>query len=254
MTAEPYYFPGPERASRVRALFDRIAPRYDLINDLQSFGLHRFWKRKLISLAKIETGAPVLDVCCGTGDLALALASAGAKVIGCDFSPRMLSIARARAGGKAHFVQADALALPAKDQSIELMTIGYGLRNLANFPQGLAELLRVLKPGGELLILDFGKPRNPVWRALYFAYLRAFVPLFGLLFCGDAAAYSYILESLLHYPAQEGISRLLEELGCEKIEVYNLAGGIMSIHRAVKPSLGQSDNVPLITGHFVRER
>lgn len=254
MTTGRYYVSGPERASRVRALFDRIAPRYDLINDLQSFGLHRFWKRRLISLAKVNPGASVLDVCCGTGDLALGLSSAGANVIGCDFSDRMLSIARNRLP-TAHFIQADALALPLTSESVELVTIGYGLRNLADLPRGLAELLRVLKPGGQLLILEFGKPANRIWRTLYFAYLRAFVPLLGRIFCRDAAAYDYILDSLLHYPAQEGVSRLLTELGCAGIEVQNLLGGMMSIHSAIKPlSLRQGDNVPLIAGDLVRKR
>jgi demethylmenaquinone methyltransferase / 2-methoxy-6-polyprenyl-1,4-benzoquinol methylase len=234
MTTEPYYTPGPERASRVRALFDRIAPRYDLINDLQSFGLHRFWKWRLLTLAKVRAGAPALDVCCGTGDLAIALVAAGSTVLGCDFSSRMLAIARRRAVAQVHFVQADALALPVENEAFELVTIGYGLRNLADPRRGIAEMLRVLKPGGQLLILDFGKPPNPLWRALYFAYLRAFVPLFGRIFAGDAAAYSYILESLLHYPAQDGVSHLLLEFGCTEVDVHNLLGGVMSIHRAVK--------------------
>jgi demethylmenaquinone methyltransferase/2-methoxy-6-polyprenyl-1,4-benzoquinol methylase len=253
MTSKPYYVPGPERASRVRALFDRIAPRYDLINDLQSFGLHRFWKRRLISLANPPSAASALDVCCGTGDLAFELSSAGAKVLGCDFSDRMLSVAQKRAA-TADFIQADALALPLKGESFELVTIGYGLRNLADLRQGIAELLRVLKPGGQLLILDFGKPRNRIWRALYFTYLRAFVPLFGRVFCRDAAAYSYILDSLFHYPAQDGVSQLLAELGCIEIEVQNLVGGIMSIHRAVKPpSFRQGHDVSLISRDLFRQ-
>lgn len=254
MTSKPYYVPGPERASRVRALFDRIAPRYDLINDLQSFGLHRFWKRRLIALAHPSPGAPVLDVCCGTGDLVFGLSSTGAKVLGCDFSDRMLSVAQERfATGE--FIQADALDLPLKSESFELVTIGYGLRNLADLRQGIAELLRVLKPGGQLLILDFGKPRNRIWRAIYFTYLRAFVPLFGRVFCRDAAAYSYILDSLFDYPAQDGISQLLAQLGCIETEVQNLVGGIMSIHRTVKPpSLRQGNDVPLISRDLVRQR
>lgn len=254
MTSKPYYVPGPERASRVRALFDRIAPRYDLINDLQSFGLHRFWKRRLLSLANPPAAAPVLDACCGTGDLAFALSAAGAKVLGCDFSDRMLCVARERLPA-ADFIQADALAFPLKNESFELVTIGYGLRNLADLRQGIAELLRVLKPGGQLLILDFGKPRNRIWRSLYFTYLRVFVPLFGRIFCRDAAAYSYILDSLFHYPAQDGVSQLLAELGCTEIEVQNLVGGIMSIHRSVKPpSLREGHDVPLISRDLVRQR
>jgi demethylmenaquinone methyltransferase/2-methoxy-6-polyprenyl-1,4-benzoquinol methylase len=251
--SERYYKEGAERASRVRSLFDRIARRYDLINDLQSFGLHRHWKRRLLKLAQLKAGEAALDVCCGTGDIAEALASAGARTVGCDFSSAMLGVAKAR---KPHFnyVQADALRLPFEKARFDCVTIGYGLRNLADFRDGIAELLRVLKPGGRLLILDFGKPQNPIWRALYFAYLRVVVPVFGLLFCSDAAAYSYVLESLQRYPAQEGVRALLREIGCEQVEVYNFLGGVMSIHRATKTeSLRERDDVALVAGHLVRQ-
>jgi demethylmenaquinone methyltransferase / 2-methoxy-6-polyprenyl-1,4-benzoquinol methylase len=234
-----YYKEGAERGSRVRSLFDRIARRYDLINDLQSFGLHRHWKRRLLKIAAVKKDDSALDVCCGTGDLAESLAAVGARTVGCDFSSAMLAVAKSR---KPHlnYVQADALRLPFEDSRFDVVTIGYGLRNLADFRHGISELLRVLKPGGRLLILDFGKPQNPIWRAMYFAYLRAVVPLFGLIFCGDAAAYSYILESLQHYPAQEGVRTLLRELRCEQVEVHNFLGGIMSIHRAVNSPYSQS--------------
>ena len=255
--SEHYYVAGPERASRVRALFDRIAPRYDLVNDLQSFGLHRLWKKNLLQLANIQPVIQTLDVCCGTGDLALSMAAAGAQVIGCDFSSRMLEAAGERAKRlplrrPPKFIQADALVLPAADEIFDIVTIGYGLRNLADLEKGIAELLRVLKPGGQLLILDFGKPRNRAWRSVYFTYLRAVVPLFGLVFCGDAAAYSYIVESLLHYPAQEGVTRLLNERGCE-VQLHEFLCGVMSIHRAVKPaSLRERNDVPLVSRDFVR--
>ena len=229
-----YYQPGAERSSRVRALFDRVAARYDLINDLQSFGLHRLWKRRMLHLAAVRPGEAALDVCCGTGDLAKALSRAGARTIGCDFSAAMLSVARRRQSS-IPYLQADALKLPFANEQFDLVTIGYGLRNLADFQHGISELLRVLKPGGRLLILDFGKPRNAVWRALYFGYLEIIVPLFGLIFCGDAAAYSYILESLRAYPAQDGVSSMLQNSGCEQVEVFNFLGGVMSIHRAVRP-------------------
>jgi demethylmenaquinone methyltransferase/2-methoxy-6-polyprenyl-1,4-benzoquinol methylase len=247
-----YYVAGPDRAARVRALFDRIARRYDLINDLQSFGLHRFWKARLLELANVHKGDRVLDVCCGTGDLA-AFAAAEAKVIGCDVSAEMLR--RAKCSASVNYLQADALALPLASGSIDAVTIGYGLRNLADLRRGCAELLRVLRPGGQLLILDFGKPANSTWRKVYFAYLRLIVPVFGRIFCGDAAAYSYILESLEHYPAQDGVTALLKELGCAEVELHNFFGGVMSIHRAVKPpSLRKGHDVALVTGDLVRER
>jgi demethylmenaquinone methyltransferase/2-methoxy-6-polyprenyl-1,4-benzoquinol methylase len=249
--SDRYYQPGAERSSRVRALFDRIAARYDLINDLQSFGLHRRWKRRLLQLSGLRNGEAALDVCCGTGDLAKALDRAGARTMGCDFSHAMLSVAHRRQP-TISYLQADALKLPFPDGQFDLVTIGYGLRNLANFQHGISELLRVLKPGGRLLILDFGKPRNALWRGIYFGYLQIIVPFFGLIFCGDAAAYSYILQSLRDYPAQDGVSSMLRNSGCEQVEVFNFLGGVMSIHRAVKPaSLRQGHDVPLITGHLV---
>jgi demethylmenaquinone methyltransferase/2-methoxy-6-polyprenyl-1,4-benzoquinol methylase len=231
--SQDYYVPGADRAARVLALFDRIASRYDLINDIQSFGLHRLWKKRALKLASVQEGELALDLCSGTGDLALGLASAGARVIGCDFSEKMLSVA-VRRSQSVCYVRGDALAIPARAEIFDLVTVGYGLRNLADLETGFRELVRVLKPGGRVLILDFGKPRNPVWRALYFAYLRMIVPIFGQLFCGDARAYRYILDSLRRYSAQEGVASGLAANGFKRVEVYNLLGGIMSIHRAEK--------------------
>jgi demethylmenaquinone methyltransferase/2-methoxy-6-polyprenyl-1,4-benzoquinol methylase len=228
-----YYAPGPERSRRVRQLFSRIASHYDLINDLQSFGMHRLWKRTLINSAKIAPGDTALDVCSGTGDIALRLADTGAGVVGSDFTPEMLDQARQRSN-RPIWVQADALDLPFFDQSFDVVTVSYGLRNLADFSRGISELVRVLKPGGRLLILDFGKPANPLWRAIYFAYLRAVIPVVGFIFCGDAAAYSYILDSLKNYPAQEGVTALLTQNACTKVQVKNFFGGAMSLHIATR--------------------
>ncbi len=237
--ASGYYVDGAERAEKVRSLFGRIAPRYDLINDLQSFGLHRFWKNRLVRAARIQPGERVLDICTGTGDLALRFAECGAQATGCDFTAAMLDQARQRPeAGRVEFVQADALNLPFADATFDAASMGYGLRNLADLDRGLAEMCRVVKPGGRLLILDFGKPANPLWRALYFAYLRFVVPIFGRLLCGDAAAYSYILESLRAYPGQEPVAARLRALGCGRVEVDNLLGGIMAIHRAVRTGRG----------------
>jgi demethylmenaquinone methyltransferase / 2-methoxy-6-polyprenyl-1,4-benzoquinol methylase len=226
-----YYAPGAGRAENVRKLFARIARRYDLINDLQSFGLHRWWKRKMAGLSMAAPGVRALDLCCGTGDIGRLLAARGAVTTGCDFSREMLAAAPERNRGQA-FVQGDALELPFKSFSFDLVTISYGLRNLADFELGLREIMRVMRPGGQLLILDFGRPDNGLWRAIYFAYLRAVVPVFGWLFAGDAAAYRYILDSLENYPAQHGVSELLRKLGCAEVAVHNLLGGMMSIHTA----------------------
>lgn len=235
--ANPFYEPGALRAAKVNDLFSGIAARYDLINDLQSLGLHRFWKRRLVRLARVGPGDRALDVCCGTGDVALALARAGATVTGLDFSEPMLAVARRRAaaapdGTRIEFRQGDALRLPFPDRNFDAVTISYGLRNLADLAGGLREMWRVAKPGGRLLVLDFGKPDNAFWRRCYFAYLRWGVPVFGRLFAGSADAYAYIVESLEHYPGQRGVAELLQALPTRAVRIHNLLGGVMGINAA----------------------
>ena len=233
--ASTFFDPGDQRAAKVGDLFARIAPRYDLINDLQSFGLHRLWKRRVIRLARPQPGERALDVCCGTGDLALGLARAGAQVAGLDFTEPMLDVAtRRRSEKRPHFVRADAQQIPFRDSSFHIVTVGYGLRNLANWETGLCEMRRVATAGGRLLVLDFGKPDNALWRSLYFGYLRIFVPWLGRVFCGNAAAYSYILESLKHYPAQHGVAAKMRDLGLVNVRVINLLGGVMTINYGEK--------------------
>ena len=230
-----FYAPGEQRAAKVNDLFARIARRYDLINDLQSFGLHRRWKRRVADLAAVTPGARALDLCCGTGDLALALARRGARVTGLDFSAPMLAVARRRQGGRdIEFIQGDALQIPFPDASFDIVTMGYGLRNLASWEAGLAEMRRVAKPGGRLVILEFGKPANALWRSLYFTHLRCSVPLTGWLFCGNAQAYAYILESLKHYPAQLAVAVHLRALPLANVRVINFLGGAMAINYGEK--------------------
>lgn len=241
-----YYEPGKQRAARVNDLFAAIAPRYDLINDLQSFGLHRWWKRRLVKLANPGPCTPALDLCCGTGDVAFTLAARGAVVTGLDFSAPMLAVARRRGDATARenpqptgrvteFLQGDAQKIPFPDASFDIVTVSYGLRNLASWEAGLREMWRVARPGGRLLVLDFGKPDNALWRSLYFAYLRLFVPLFGRIFCGDSQTHAYILESLKHYPAQHGVAAKMRELGCRDVRIVPLLGGVMTINYGVKP-------------------
>ncbi len=231
--AKRFFQPGEQRAERVRDLFARIARRYDLINDLQSFGLHRRWKRRLLKLAQPRAGQCALDVCCGTGDLAIGLSKAGLKVVGLDFTAEMLAVAVGR-NGSVQFILGDAQQLPFPADSFDIVTIGYGLRNLAQWKTGLEEMHRVAKPGGRLLVLDFGKPNNPVWRSLYFAYLRLFVPLLGLLICGSASAYSYILDSLKHYAAQRGVADAMVRSGLKNVRIIELLGGAMSVNYGEK--------------------
>lgn len=232
--ANKFYQPGAARAAKVEDLFATIAPRYDLINDLQSLGLHRLWKRKLVRLAEVKARDRALDICCGTGDISAALAAAGAQVAGLDFSPAMLDVAKKRHDGIT-FQQGDAMNLPQADNSFDIVTIGYGLRNLSNWERGVEEIWRVAKPGARILILDFGKPDNAVWRKIYFAYLKYLVPVFGKVFCKDSATHAYIYESLLHYPAQHGVAGKLKALGAVDLKIYNFSGGAMTINFARKP-------------------
>ena len=238
-----FYDAGQGRAARVNDLFATIASRYDFINDLQSFWLHRLWKRKLVRLANPKPGERALDLCCGTGDIAFLLADAGAEVVGLDFSEPMLARGRGKMAGvecqvpgvvNPQFIRGDALATPFPEKYCDIVTVGYGLRNLASWERGLEEMLRVARPGGRLLVLDFGKPPNPVWRGFYFAYLRLMVPLFGKLFCGDSQTYAYILESLNHYPAQTGVAAKMRELNCSEVRVIQVLGGAMAINYGVK--------------------
>jgi len=243
--ANIFFDPGQQRAARVKDLFAKIASRYDLINDLQSFGLHRRWKRRVLELARPESGQKALDLCCGTGDLALALARNGTETVGLDFSEPMLQIARKRADamsraghpeyGHAEFIVGDAHQVPFPAASFDIITVGYGLRNLANWEAGLREMVRVGRPGARLLVLDFGKPDNSLWRGLYFSYLRCFVPVLGLLFAGSASAYAYILESLKHYPAQHGVADAMRKSGLINVRVVGFLGGVMTVNYGEKP-------------------
>jgi demethylmenaquinone methyltransferase/2-methoxy-6-polyprenyl-1,4-benzoquinol methylase len=225
----PFYSPGQQRAAQVQKLFAAIARRYDLLNDVMSAGLHRCWKRRLVKLA----GQPrdVLDLCCGTGDIALRFAG---NVIGADFSAEMLHVAAAREQSHIRWIQADALQLPFPDDSFDVVSVGYGLRNLSDLPAGLREMRRVLRPGGKLLSLDFGKPECGVWRKFYFAHLRFWVPVLGRILVGERDAYAYILTSLEHYPAQRGVRQLMEECGFEQCGFEEFWGGAMAINFGAK--------------------
>jgi demethylmenaquinone methyltransferase/2-methoxy-6-polyprenyl-1,4-benzoquinol methylase len=245
-----FYARGEQRAARVNELFAAVARRYDLLNDLMSFGLHRVWKRQVVELAAVKPGDRALDLCCGTGDISFALARRGAETTGLDFSPQMLEVAKNRsrkseAGGRKqtphsplrtpHFIQGDAQQIPFPENSFDIVTVGYGLRNLTSWETGLTEMCRVTKPGGRIVLLEFGKPANALWRAIYFAHLRCSIPLIGLLFCGNAQAYAYILESLKHYPAQLAVAEKMRGLKLANVHVINLIGGAMAINYGGKP-------------------
>jgi demethylmenaquinone methyltransferase/2-methoxy-6-polyprenyl-1,4-benzoquinol methylase len=251
-----FYQPDGQRAGKVRELFATIAGRYDLLNDIMSAGFHRRWKQRLVELAGTcpsirhsETsrhirGARVLDLCCGTGDIALKFTRNGACVTGLDFTEEMLQVAGARpaypSGSSApppsvSWVRADALHLPFPDGRFDVVSVGYGLRNLADIEQCLAEALRVLQPGGLLLSLDFGKPESPILRPMYYGYLRVVLPALGWLYCGDPDTHGYILASLQNYPAQRGIKLLMERRGYQDCGFEEFWGGTMAINFGSKP-------------------
>jgi len=226
-------------------MFDRIAGVYDVMNTAMTAGLHHEWRERAVDQARVGPGSDALDLCCGTGDLSFALAKNGAETIGLDFSQQMLAVAEGRRqkaeGGTPHaasriprFQQGDAQQLPFPDNSFDAVTMGYGLRNLTSWERGVDEMVRVAKPGGRIVVLDFGKPPNALWRNLYFTHLRCSVPIIGLLFCGNAQAYAYILESLKHYPAQLAVAEKMRALQLQNVKVINLLGGVMAINYGEK--------------------
>jgi demethylmenaquinone methyltransferase/2-methoxy-6-polyprenyl-1,4-benzoquinol methylase len=224
-----------QRAPRVRAMFSRLAWRYDLVNDVMSFGLHRLWKRQTVAIAMTGRERPrVLDLCCGSGDLCFLESARGARsVVGADFTLPMLAVARKRslAGeGRCSLIQADALALPFADASFDVVTISYGLRNVADLPRAMAEMRRVLAPGGRCVVLDFGKPDGTVPGLLYGAFLRTMMPAVGWLFHGDPETYLYIPESLKRFPAQRGVERLMRDAGFDRVRYENRLLGTMVIN------------------------
>jgi demethylmenaquinone methyltransferase/2-methoxy-6-polyprenyl-1,4-benzoquinol methylase len=234
-----------EAAARVREMFGRIAPRYDLLNHLLSLDIDKIWRRRVARAFHAVLGdanARVLDLCCGTGDLAFAFrkeapAGAGAKIIGADFVPEMLTRARAKAvlfGLAVEFIEADALQLPFADASFDLVSCAFGFRNLANYDRGLREILRVLKPGGAVAILEFAEPTGRVFGALYRFYFRNVLPRLGGLVSGNASAYSYLPSSVSKFPPPEELKSDLERAGFEQAGFEWWTGGVVTLHTAHK--------------------
>jgi demethylmenaquinone methyltransferase/2-methoxy-6-polyprenyl-1,4-benzoquinol methylase len=227
-------------ASQVKAMFDRVARHYDAMNSLMTAGLHHRWRQRAAARAQLREGDRALDVCCGTGDLALELArhvGPSGTVIGCDFSQPMLDLARAKSvrswATTVRFEHADALQLPYEEESFDAVTVGFGVRNLADLDRGLTEMARVLKPGGRLVILEITQPRRPPLSLFYSLWFDRIVPLLGAL-AGDRAAYSYLPESVRSFPSPVGLAERMDEAGLELIQVTILAGGIIAIHSGRK--------------------
>lgn len=219
----------------VRSVFATIADRYDLITVLLSYGADRRWKRRLADLAAVRPGESAVDLACGTGDIAFGLAARGARVVGLDVTPRMIELARVKAAahqGTCRFIVGDMMALPFPDASFDLVTTGYGLRNVPSLEPAVREIRRVLRPGGRLLSLDFNRPSRPLVRAAYLAYLTVVGSTLGWLLHGDPDTYRYIPESIRRYPGAAAVAGLLRGAGFTDAAYVPLLGGLMAIHRA----------------------
>jgi demethylmenaquinone methyltransferase/2-methoxy-6-polyprenyl-1,4-benzoquinol methylase len=226
-------------ASEVRSMFDRISGVYDLMNSAMTAGLHHRWRRRAVELARVGPGSDGLDLCCGTGDLALELRRAigpDGRVVGSDFSERMLELARQKAGGQGvgiEFGWADALDLPYGDASFDAVTIGFGARNLADLDRGLAEMARVLRPGGRLVILEITRPAREPLASFYALWFDRLIPVLGTL-AGDPDAYNYLPESVRSFPEPRKLAARLDLAGFGEIRWLLLAGGIIAIHSATR--------------------
>ena len=228
-----------EHASRVREMFSAIAGRYDLLNHLLSGNVDKRWRRIVATRVheKLPSGgASILDVACGTGDLSLTLFEiTGAGVVGTDFCRPMLDIAAGKTSGRIRLIEGDALDLPFRDGSFDVATIAFGLRNLSSVESGLAELSRVLKPGGWVAVLEFSRPANAIFRPLFNLYFRRVLPLVGGVISGSRNAYTYLPTSVGKFPDQSQLSLLLELAGFDQVRYENLTGGIAALHMGRRP-------------------
>lgn len=231
-----------EKAGMVGQVFTSVADRYDVMNDLMSLGIHRIWKRQAIDLAGVRPGQRILDLAGGTGDLTsrmARIAGPGGKLVLSDINGAMLENGRKRLideglVGNIEYVQANAECLPFDDNHFDLVTMAFGLRNVTDQSAALASILRVLKPGGRLVVLEFSKPVLPGLKPLYDLYSFTALPFMGKLVANDADSYRYLAESIRMHPDQETLKGMMVEVGFERCEYFNLSGGIVAIHRGYK--------------------
>ncbi|MEE9141803.1 MAG: bifunctional demethylmenaquinone methyltransferase/2-methoxy-6-polyprenyl-1,4-benzoquinol methylase UbiE [Gammaproteobacteria bacterium] len=227
-----------EKTGRVHEVFESVADRYDLMNDLMSFGVHRLWKRLAIDKALLKPGQKALDVAAGTGDLTAALARKAGDdglVVMSDINPAMLANGRSRMlddglAGNTRFVIANAESLPFPERSFDCVTTGFGLRNVTDKDAALRSMFRVLRPGGQLLILEFSKPASKVIGKIYDRYSFSVLPRLGGLVTGDADSYRYLVESIRVHPDQETLKTMMEDAGFERCGYQNISGGIVALH------------------------
>jgi demethylmenaquinone methyltransferase/2-methoxy-6-polyprenyl-1,4-benzoquinol methylase len=226
-----------EASDWVRAMFGRVAHRYDLANHLLSLNIDRYWRARTVARARSVLRAPgarALDLCCGTGDLLLALeAGGGGPVWGSDFCHPMLTAASekiARRGFRSRVFEADALQIPVRDGSFDLVTVAFGFRNLVDYPRGLEEMRRVLRPGGVAAILEFSQPPNRVFAAIYNFYSRRVLPALGGALSGSKDAYSYLPESVRKFPSAEELAQKMRDAGFVEVSFERITGGIVCLH------------------------
>jgi demethylmenaquinone methyltransferase / 2-methoxy-6-polyprenyl-1,4-benzoquinol methylase len=229
----------PQFAGQVNRMFDRIAGRYDLLNSVMTAGLHHDWRVRAADRAAVGPGDSVLDVCCGTGDLAFELArrvSPGGRIVGCDFSEPMLDLAREKAEKanieSVRFEWADALQLPYDAGRFDAVTVGFGVRNFADRDKGLREMARVLRPGGRLVVLEFTTPRRPPFSTFYSLWFDRIVPVLGRL-TENPEAYAYLAESVHNFPDPRGLAAKMDAAGLDEIRWLLMAGGILAIHSGI---------------------
>ena len=231
-----------DKEQLVRGVFDSVASRYDVMNDLMSAGIHRLWKRFTIELSAVRPGQTVLDIAGGTGDLSArfsTLVGAQGKVILADINASMLAVGRdklldAGAFGNLHMVQCDAQTLPFLDNSIDCITIAFGLRNVTDKDLALQSMERILKPGGRLLVLEFSKPTSALLQKVYDTYSFRILPMMGRLVANDEDSYRYLAESIRQHPDQETLLGMMEEAGFVDCQYHNMTGGIVAVHRGIK--------------------
>ncbi len=230
------------KAGMVADVFHSVASRYDLMNDLMSGGIHRIWKRFTIELSGVRKGNAVLDIAGGTGDLAARfsdLVGPEGRVVLADINESMLRVGRDKLldggrQGNLEFVQADAQDLPFPDESFDCITIAFGLRNVTDKDRALRSMLRVLKSGGRLLVLEFSKPENDLLSRAYDAYSFKVLPVMGKLVANDADSYQYLAESIRMHPDQETLKDMMEDAGFTRCEYHNMTGGIVAVHKGIK--------------------
>lgn len=230
-----------EFSGQVRGMFDRIAGVYDLMNSAMTAGMHHQWRERAVDRAEVGPGSDALDICCGTGDLALELRrriGPDGRVVGSDFSEQMLDLARAKSGEQGlpvEFGWADALDLPYGDGSFDAVTVGFGARNLADLDAGIAEMARVLKPGGRIVILEITRPQREPLASFYGLWFDRVVPVLGNV-AGDPDAYSYLPESVRSFPPPDELAARIDAAGFEDVRWLLLAGGIIAIHSGRLPA------------------